>query len=415
MIDSLFEWKRVRLKQREAPFLKERERYLSTLLNQGVSKPRVRTIACILLHVIRLMRLDQMRAVNRLEIQDAGERWLTDVESHTTKQPGRSSLYTFTNTAANWFRFHNLMTGPPAPERPFDITLARFVDYLKFDRQFTPASNVTYKSRVSSFLSWAGERRESISDISVFDIDEFLNAKRNAGCKPRTLASQCQTLRTFFRFCELQGWSDCTIARGIRSPRVPRHDAVPRGPRWRDVRRLLASNSGGTPAELRARAIIFLCSIYATRAIEIANLTLRDFDWISETLTLRRAKSGRIQQFPIQFEVGEAILDYIQRGRPSCSCPHLFVTLKTPHRPLSSNSFWDIVGPRMRKLGIQSENSGSHSLRHACATQLLRKGSSLRDIADFLGHRDMNSVSIYAKCDVGALRTVAAFSLAGVK
>ena len=54
MIDSLFVRERVRLKQREAPLLKERERYLIALLNQGVSKARVRSIAFILLHVIRL-------------------------------------------------------------------------------------------------------------------------------------------------------------------------------------------------------------------------------------------------------------------------------------------------------------------------------------------------------------------------
>jgi len=54
MIDSLFVRERVRLKQREAPLLKERERYLIALLDQGVCKARVRSIACILLHVIRL-------------------------------------------------------------------------------------------------------------------------------------------------------------------------------------------------------------------------------------------------------------------------------------------------------------------------------------------------------------------------
>src|ERR1035437_8802096 len=46
MIDSLFKWKRVRLRQREAPLLKERERYLLAMLNQGISKPRVRTHLC---------------------------------------------------------------------------------------------------------------------------------------------------------------------------------------------------------------------------------------------------------------------------------------------------------------------------------------------------------------------------------
>jgi integrase/recombinase XerD len=68
----------------------------------------------------------------------------------------------------------------------------------------------------------------------------------------------------------------------------------------------------------------------------------------------------------------------------------------------------------MRKLGIHSEHIGPHSLRHAFATQLLKQGTPLRDIADFLGHSDVKSVSIYAKYDTRSLRQVASFSLAGV-
>ena len=84
MLDRLFEWKRARVKQREAPLLKERERYLLALLNQGVSRTRVRTIACILLHVIRLMEIAELRSVDRNEIRQAAQRWLTDPESIPT-------------------------------------------------------------------------------------------------------------------------------------------------------------------------------------------------------------------------------------------------------------------------------------------------------------------------------------------
>jgi site-specific recombinase XerD len=68
----------------------------------------------------------------------------------------------------------------------------------------------------------------------------------------------------------------------------------------------------------------------------------------------------------------------------------------------------------MRKLAIELDHVGAHSLRHACATRLLDKGTSLKDIADFLGHRDMHSVSIYAKHDIRTLRKVADFRLAGL-
>ncbi len=141
-------------------------------------------------------------------------------------------------------------------------------------------------------------------------------------------------------------------------------------------------------------------------------MSLDDFDWQSETFTVRRAKGGRTQQFPIQYEVGESIIRYLHNGRPYCPFRNLFISQHPPYRPLKT------VGPavkrRMVKLGIRSCNLGPHSLRHACATELLRKGTPLRDIANFLGHRDIDSVSFYARHDVRALREIADFNLAGV-
>jgi integrase len=157
--------------------------------------------------------------------------------------------------------------------------------------------------------------------------------------------------------------------------------------------------------------MILLCSIYALRSGEVLRLNLEDFDWRNEILTVRRSKGGRTQQYPIQHEVGEAFLHYLQEVRPRCLCRCVFVTRYPPHRPIRVSSLGAIVKKRMDALEIRAEHPGPHSLRHACATQLLKKGFSLREIADFLGHRNLKSTSIYAKYDQHALREVAAFSL----
>ena len=91
---------------------------------------------------------------------------------------------------------------------------------------------------------------------------------------------------------------------------------------------------------------------------------------------------------------------------------NVFVTMHRPHRAATN------IGSAIRKVmnaqGILDQPCGLHALRHACATELLRKGTSLRGIADFLGHRSIRSVSVYAHCDLRALREVANFSLSGV-
>lgn len=75
---------------------------------------------------------------------------------------------------------------------------------------------------------------------------------------------------------------------------------------------------------------------------------------------------------------------------------------------------YSTVKRRFKALGIESKGRGPHAPRHACATHLLKTGTPLKDIADFLGHRDTRLVGLYAKFDTRSLRKVAAFKLRGL-
>ena len=67
-----------------------------------------------------------------------------------------------------------------------------------------------------------------------------------------------------------------------------------------------------------------------------------------------------------------------------------------------------------RQPGYSADTRGPHSLRHACATRWLQQGASFKEIGDLLGHRGLESVGIYAKVDLHALRAVAAVDLGGL-
>jgi integrase/recombinase XerD len=414
MIDSIFVWESVRERHRRTPLFQEREMYLDHLFQRGVSPARIRVIANLLLHVIRLLEMAAFRPIEIQEIADAGARWAADEDFHSTRRPGPQTSRNFQEVATNWLNFHGMLIFPPELLPPFHSLLKQFLQAMQVERGLRPSTLLGYGSRAWYFLKWFGERSSELSQVRAADIDEFLDTKRAVGWGARSLASQCQAMRTFFAYAESQGWCMVGIRRSIKSPRIPKYEEAPKGPPWKEIRRLLRSTQGEKPSDIRAHSILLLCSIYGLRASEIVHLTLDDIDWRSETLTVRRAKRGRTQQFPLQYEVGEALIQYLQKARPHCSCRNLFVTRSTPHRPIRATAFWPIVGKRMKNLRIESAHFGPHALRHACATQLLKKGSSLRDIADFLGHRDTKCVSIYAKYDTRSLRALASFSLAGV-
>jgi integrase/recombinase XerD len=409
IIDKVFNWSRVRRAQLAAPVLAEREQYLAYLLENGVSRPSVRSTACTLMHLVRLLDLDSMRAVHISEIEEASARWIVDPTAHVTRLVGAKSVEGFIQAACRWFRFHSALVENRS-EDPLDSCLYEFLDFQRKKRLST-ATIRSVRAVVSDLFCWMRFHGILLSQMTSCDVEGYMEGKRATGCKPRTIAGICNRLRSFFRYAELRGWVGTAIAHDIRGPRVPRFAAAAQGPRWKDVRRLLEFDDEGSPSPSRSTAMLFLLSIYAMRVSEVTGLVLEDFDWVNETFLLRRAKRGRIQQFPIQFQVGEAILKYLKEERPVCNSRYLFVTLRPPFRRVGTQSIQNMVSKRMKLLGVQSKRMGPHSLRHACATQLLRKGMSLQEIADFLGHRDLRSVSIYAKLDVRALRKVADFTL----
>ncbi len=413
MIEGIFEEPVALTRHRIAPLLLEREQFLSHLLRQGTSHLRVRSIAAYLIHIVRIMELTSLRGVESEEIKKAAESWAKYQGPHRRRPSGKASVYCFTNVATKWFRFHGRLIVARTKPDPFSELISDFTEWMGSTQGLSPDTIRSYSSRARVFMRWLASRHNIFSLVSLQDVDDFLVRKAADGWGPRTLASQSQALRAFFGHAATRGWCSPGISKGIQSPAVPKYNELANGPTWKEVRRLLHSASGTNPVALRARAILLLLSIYALRSSEVTRLRLNDFDWREEKFAVQRSKRGGVQRYPIQYEVGEAILQYLTKGRPRCPCRHVFVTLHPPYRPLKASSMWQITSRRMKLLGIKSPHHGPHALRHACATRLLSKGASLKEIADFLGHGDSKSIGLYARFDTRLLRKVAAFSLAG--
>jgi len=101
-------------------------------------------------------------------------------------------------------------------------------------------------------------------------------------------------------------------------------------------------------------------------------------------------------------------LDYLQHGRPACSCPEVFLTSIAPYHCLShSSTLSAIVQCRLCAADIDLPSTGAHAFRYAFATRMLRQGNGLKAIADVLGHRNLSTTFRYAKVDFNALKQVA--------
>lgn len=411
VLEGLFVHQDAITRHLSAPMLREREAFLAQLLNAGHTRRFVAGKASTLLQVVRFLPVTRGCSICEEDISVSKAKWAIEAKTHVTSGSGCRSR-DFTTVSRGWVRFLGILSPRSQPLRHFEEHFHDFVQAMQLELGYLPSSIRSCASSLKPFFAWISLRCEELSSITPSDIDAFLDERRSEGRSQRTIVGHCRSMRTFFGYAERRGWSHNALSRTIKAPSRRAQAESPRCPSWSQVRRMVAALDSSKPSQCRAKAILLLAAIYGLRRSEITRLMLEDLDWCNEVLTVRRSKGGRVQQFPIQLEVGEAIIRYLREVRPASRSRHLFLTLHSPFRPALN------LGPAVRKVlyaqKVFDRSWGLHAFRHACATELLRKGTSLQSIADFLGHRSVQSVSIYAHCDIRALRKVAAIDMSGI-
>lgn len=221
-----------------------------------------------------------------------------------------------------------------------------------------------------------------------------------------TLQSVAGSLRSFCRFLCFSGRVDHDLSPAV--PSIAAHqDNFPGFLSRREVDRLVELPlSDNSLTQKRDCAIILCLARLGLRAGEVARLTLEDINWRSGTVRLVNTKGRRERQLPLPAEVGRAIAKYLQQARPRTSCRHVFLTLQGA-RPLHSASVSSLTIKAMEQAGLVGSRLGPHLLRHTVASHLVQRGTSLKAVADLLGHVSLNTTQVYAKVNLPLLKQVA--------
>ena len=317
------------------------------------------------------------------EIEATAERWV-DTLHLSSKCPHTAKTW-FIFHATKWLRFLGRLR-EEVGEQPFSQHLAAFLQFELRDRGLSPATTDGETAHLRLLLAWIAKQKRTLLQVTPQDIRRYFStvaAERR--WKRTTISGAVNAFRNFFRFAESMHWCVKGLAATIDAPRIYHLERVPRGPAWSDVQRLMVASRGDSATDIRDHAILALLVVYGLRSGEVRLLHLEDIDWEKETINVRRSKQRKSQRYPLVQEVGEAILRYLREVRPQCREREVFLTLKHPYGRLSDGGFGTMVQKRIRKLGVVTPCYGPNALRHACATHLLAKGFSLKEIGDHLG------------------------------
>jgi site-specific recombinase XerD len=408
MHDELFEQPAVVARYRAGPYAESRERFLQQARAVGYSPATLESMAWALLVVAEAVHDDGGVSYERLR-----STLLRRVRlKSTARPPSANTAKLFLRCAKAWLRSIGALT--PEAQRPLKFAgeLRAFTEYMRVEQGLSPTTIAGRDEQIRWFCASLPSQVRSLDAVTLAHVDAFLRAQAQRGWSRRSLHTLGGSLRSFFRYAASQRWCRSDLASGIELPRLYALEHVPRAPSVEEVGRLLKDTaSSDDPVNIRDHAILSLLIYYGLRRGEVERLTLDDLNWVAETIHVTRPKQRRAQCYPMSVPVGEAILRYLRLARPRCSHRALFLTIQAPFRPLSGPSITFMVRKRLTKQGVQLNWRGAHCLRHACASQLLDAGFTLKQIADHLGHRSMDTTRIYTKIDLHGLRQVAEIDL----
>ena len=211
-------------------------------------------------------------------------------------------------------------------------------------------------------------------------------------------------LRSLLRFLQLGGVIAGDLASAVPPVAGWRDTSLPATLAASDVAGLLSSCERSQPAGLRDFAILTLLARLGLRSCEVAGLELDDIDWRRGELRVRGKGRGG-DPLPLLNEVGEAVACYLHDGRPRAESRKVFLTSLAPLRGMKAASVGHVVRRACERTGRAP--LGPHRLRHALATEMLRRGAALPDISQVLRHRDLATTQAYAKVDLVTLHSVA--------
>jgi integrase/recombinase XerD len=306
----------------------------------------------------------------------------------------------------SYLRDLGVVAQPAAADTPLERLLAQYRDYLVRERGLV-AGSVELRERVARlFLVERPEPLElALQQLQAGDVTAFVVAqcrdKRRGVAWSKTLTSG---LRSLLRYLHLTGWVPVGLSQAVPTVAGWRLASLPRALEAEQVQRLLLSCDRSTAVGGRNFAILMLLSRLGLRSCEVAALRLDDIDWRAGELTIR-GKGSRSERLPLAHDVGESLVSYLCAGRSQTACREVFLRAVAPHGAISPAGVRSVVHGACDRAGMA--RVGAHRLRHTLATELLRTGAGLEQIAQVLRHSSVATTAVYAKVDRASLRSLA--------
>jgi len=285
---------------------------------------------------------------------------------------------------------------PPAPRNE------GFLDYLRSECHLAENTVIAYGRDMRRFRDWLNGRQ--IRSLTITDLSDFTGYLAEQDLAPTSMARHIASIKTYFRYLQLEGAIDENISELLSSPKL--WETIPKVMSPQMVDRFLMAPNPDDALYLRDRALLELLYATGCRASELTNLKIADTH-LDDHYCMCHGKGNKQRLTPLGRAAVEATRKYLRDFRPRLAPMEDpgFLLLSRTGKQLRREALWELVKKYALRAGAPVSIS-PHTLRHSFATHLLAGGADLRQVQEMLGHASIATTQIYTHVDRSRLQKI---------
>ena len=284
--------------------------------------------------------------------------------------------------------------------------VAQFLRFLAIERNASTLTVKSYREDLTALLEYAQQLYGKLPpprEVTPLDLRGYVSALHDAGYAKTSIARRLASLRTFFKFCQREGWADANPAKPLRNPRPDRK--LPHFLTTEETSRLLEAPPANQAMGLRDRAILETMYSAGLRVSEVVGLNDGDLD-LENSLIRIRGKGRKERLSPLGSFAIRALQCWLSKRTLSPKEPQgpaAPVIVNKFGRRLTTRSVARMLEKLIKTAGLDGRTT-PHTLRHSFATHLLDRGADIRSVQELLGHKSLVTTQIYTHVSTAGLR-----------
>ena len=280
-----------------------------------------------------------------------------------------------------------------------------FLDYLKLERNYSPATVKHYRDDLKEFERFFQELDLQLSWETVDSdiVRRWMEAMMDRGNVASSVNRRLSALRSFYRYALRRNLIEKDPVHGIQGPKRKR--PLPQFLKEAEMDRLLDENMWtDCYKDVLARTIIVTFYETGIRISELIGLNDKDVDYINCEIKVT-GKRDKQRIIPFGDELSETLISYQHRRNAEMKCESEAFFRTEKGERVTDAQVRQIVKTNLSKVSTLKKRS-PHVLRHTFATAMLNHEAGLESVKKLLGHESLSTTEIYTHTTFEQLKKV---------